>query len=126
MLVSLNNIQQQTGVSALTSYNLTLQANVNLTAQTSVGTVKQAFLDSIATNLTIGVLSWTGNLQQSQNGTITSTTKVQTPAKIWGLSHHIPNNIDCHPSYRHCFTGIFVLGSCQKGGRDGTIKAASP
>jgi hypothetical protein len=80
-----NNIQKETGVSTQSSYNLTIEANVQLTGQTSIGPVDQTFSDSIVTALGSGALTWTGKLQQSDKGTITTTTYVQTPAKIIGM-----------------------------------------
>ena len=112
----LNNIIKETGTTTQSSYNLTIEANVHLTGQTSVGPVDQTFSDSIVTALGSGVLTWTGKLEQSNKGTISTTTSVQTPAKIWGIqATTIPSNIDYHPGYRPGFTGLSVPGSCQKG-----------
>ena len=79
-----NQIQMETGLSA-TAYNFTIQANVDLTSQTSTGTINKKFTDSIMTDLTGGTLSWTGDLQQADKGTISSTTNVQSPVKIWRI-----------------------------------------
>ena len=54
-------------------------------AQTGAGAIDKTFSDSIITDLAGGVLTWTGDLQQSQKGSIASTTNVQTPAKIIGI-----------------------------------------
>ena len=80
-----NNIQSETGATSNSSYNLTIEANVQLTGQTSVGPVDQVFSDSIVTDLTNNVLTWTGKLQQSDKGTISSTTNVQIRPKFGGF-----------------------------------------
>jgi len=77
----LSNIQQETGVSA-TAYTLTVEADVHLTAQTGAGPIDKVFSDSISTDLQGGVLTWTGDLSQSDKGSITTTNNVQVPAKI--------------------------------------------
>jgi hypothetical protein len=80
-IVFLNNIQLETGVSA-TSYTLTLEADVHLKAQTGAGAIDKVFSDSISTDLQGGVLTWTGDLQQTDKGNLTTTTSIQVPAKI--------------------------------------------
>jgi hypothetical protein len=77
----LSNSQQETGVSA-TSYTLTLEADVHLKAQTGAGAIDKVFSDSISTDLQGGVLTWTGDLQQTDKGNLTTTTSIQVPAKI--------------------------------------------
>ena len=79
-----NQIQMETGIPA-TAQDFTIEADVDLTSQTSAGPINKKFSDSIMTDLTGGTLSWTGNLQQSDKGSITSTANIQTPAKIWGV-----------------------------------------
>ena len=79
-----NSIQRESEVPG-TVHQFTLEADVDLKAQTSDGTIDRTFSDSIITDLAGGVLTWTGDLQQSQKGSITSTTNVQTPAKIIGI-----------------------------------------
>jgi Family of unknown function (DUF5305) len=79
-----NNIQRETGVPG-TVHQLTLEADVELKAQTGAGSIDKTFSDSIITDLAGGVLTWTGDLQQSQKGSIASTTNVQTAAKIIGI-----------------------------------------
>jgi hypothetical protein len=83
-LAVISDVQQETGVSA-TAYTLTVEADVDLKAQTSAGAIDKIFSDSISTDLTGGVLTWTGDLNQSDKGTITTTSNVQTPAKTWGI-----------------------------------------
>jgi hypothetical protein len=83
--ILLNNIIRETGTSTTSSYNLTIEADVHLTGSMSAGPVDQTFSDSIVTALGGDVLTWSGKLQQSDKGTITTTTNVQTPAKIWGI-----------------------------------------
>ena len=83
-LAVISDVQQETGVSA-TAYTLTVEADVDLKALTSAGAVDKVFSDSISTDLTGGVLTWTGDLNQSDKGTITTTSNVQTPAKTWGI-----------------------------------------
>jgi hypothetical protein len=80
-LTLINNTQSETGVSA-SAYNLIIKANVHLQAQTAFGAVDKVFSDNISTNLQSGVLAWTGDLSQSDKGSITTTTNVQVPAKI--------------------------------------------
>ena len=79
-----NNIQRGTGVAG-TVHQLTLEADVDLKAQTGAGVIDKKFSDSIITDLAGGVLIWIGKLQQSDKGTITSISNIQTPAKIIGM-----------------------------------------
>ena len=83
-LAVISDVQQETGVSA-TAYTLTVEADVDLKALTSAGAVDKVFSDSISTDLTGGVLTWTGDLNQTDKGNIQSTTNVATPAKTWGM-----------------------------------------
>jgi hypothetical protein len=80
----ISNVQQETGVSG-SAYTLTLEADVHLKAQTSAGDIDKVFSHSIVTDLQGGVLTWTGDLNQSDKGKIESTTSVETPAKTWGI-----------------------------------------
>ncbi len=79
-----NTIQQETGVTG-SSYNLTLNAEVSVKAQTDAGPVEQLFSHSIKTDLKSGILTWDGDLLKSEPGNIETRTNVTTQAKVWGI-----------------------------------------
>ena len=80
-----NIIQQETGTMNQ-SLNFTLQATVQTTGPVTAGSsLDKPFVQSITTNLSGGVLSWTSALMQSDSGTIKAPMQVNIAAKLFGL-----------------------------------------
>lgn len=81
----LSAIRGETG-SAGETYNLIIEAFTHVTAETSLGTINEDFVQTLSTELGGGTLTWNEDLLLDQQGAITTTHIVPNPNRYLGLS----------------------------------------
>lgn len=69
------DIGAETGMYAQ-NYNLTLKANMHVTAQSEFGVIDETFTQSTAMDLSQGILKWSGQMAKTQTGSIRRTDTV--------------------------------------------------
>jgi len=69
------DIGAETGMYAQ-NYNLTLKANIHITAQSEFGVIDETFTQSTALDLSQGILKWSGQMNKTQTGSIRRTDTV--------------------------------------------------
>jgi hypothetical protein len=80
-----STIQLETGISA-SGRVLTIRAEIHAVADTDSGTIVADFTPSISTDLAGDTLVWSGNLTQSEPGSITTTHLVPQTEKYLGMA----------------------------------------
>jgi hypothetical protein len=80
-----DSVQQETGVSAIMQ-NLTIQATVNLQAQTGAGPIEKTFSQTLRANLRDGILTWNDSLTKTEPGSIMVDKMVVKQAPMLGMT----------------------------------------
>ncbi len=81
----LNNIRTETGTAGDT-YNLVIEADVHVTAQTDYGPIDEVFTQTLTTDTGGNTLKWTEKLEKTQEGSITATRITPNSNRYLGLS----------------------------------------
>jgi len=82
---SLAYIRAETGI-PVDSYNLTIKADIHVSAKTPFGSINDTFVQSMIGTINSGIITWESPLTASQTGDILSTQIVLNPKAIFGLS----------------------------------------
>jgi len=83
----IDNVRTETSVTPASNvYNITLTADVHITAETAFGPIDKVFTQTLRGALRAGVLTWDEELTKTEPGSIKQTVLVPNPDKLLGLS----------------------------------------